>query len=168
MRFRMKRSNTITRSLECKLNRRRVRSARSTTPPLRRYPAATASSGFRSIIHSTSLAPRNRASSAPRTQSSGGDVSAITMSGLGNVHMRSAQFNRKLAKVTARFHTAVRDSERQPIRRTSTPRHDSRAANRTSGWSYAAREVNTVTSCPASASATARSAACWAVETTSG
>src|SRR6185503_4199223 len=65
-------------------------------------PAATASSGFRSITQKMKRPPFKAVKNEPRTEMSGGDVIAITTSKRGKNKRRSAQTTRKLAKVKAR------------------------------------------------------------------
>src|SRR4051812_928911 len=95
-------------------------------------PAATASSGFRSITQKQNLPPFNRTNNAPKNEMSGGEVSATTTSNRGINSRRSEQTARKLPKFKARRHFAFLPKEKDRIRRMSMPFHCSRCGKRTS------------------------------------
>src|SRR5215208_1156772 len=98
-------------------------------------PAATASSGFRSITQKQKLPPFSLTKSAARNEISGGDVSATTTSKRRKVSNRSAHNSRKLPKLKARRHLLFFPNEKEGMRMISMPFHCSRRAKRDAGSS---------------------------------
>ena len=92
-------------------NRQRAISERSLSQP-----AASASSGFRSITQKQNFPPFNLTNNAPRNEISGGDVSATTTSNRRNSNNRSAHTIAKLPKLNARRQRLLLPSDNDGMR----------------------------------------------------
>src|SRR5579883_1647307 len=97
-------SRAMTRSAPRRLILESCSSRRSEKDPLASHPAATASSGLRSMVQWTNLHLWRRAATNPTTEIKGGEVNETTTSCLSNHGNRAPHSIEKLNPSTTRFH----------------------------------------------------------------